>query len=686
MLKVLNCITNDHNPWLVILALLICTAGSLVAIRLYLRADITRGLQRTGWIFLAAVAGGTAVWCTHFVALIGYETILRPEYEPMLTMLSLMVAIIGMSICFSISFLRFPAAPEVGGAGVGLSAAAMHYVGMEAYRMNGMILWEPGYIAASLLFAAAFGALSLSRAMRPATRWCKYGGAASLTLAIVLLHFTGMAGITVIPLSFEDVAPPSEHLASAMALIVAGACLLVVGTGLASWVIDNSSRADSIETMRKLALSDGLTNLPNRLALSERLEVELERRRIRKQNVALVAIDIDGFKELNETHGHRAGDEVLVTMAQRLESCVEPGEFISRVGSDDFCVIKRYDRDAELVAFTNRLEEAVRKPVETERFNGTISVSMGVSLCPNDTSSREQLLGNAELALQRAKKDASRILCFYEGEMDNAQRARRKLAADLRVALDAGQFELHYQPQVGTHDGKLRGFEALMRWRHPERGMVPPSDFIPIAEESGLILLMGQWALRTACAEAASWDGDYRVAVNLSPVQFSDTRLPETVHQVLLDTGLPARRLQLEITESTIMNDAAQALHLLRRIKAMGVSIAMDDFGTGNSSLSTLRLFPFDKIKLDRSFINDFGRCPQAKAVIRAVLALGRSLGISILAEGVETPAQLAFLRKEGCDAVQGYLTGRPMPAGQLFAARAPSKDGTSAEPRALLA
>lgn len=683
MLRILNCITNDHNPWLVVLSLLICAAGSWVTIRLYMRADITRGLQRAGWVFLAAVAGGTAVWCTHFLALIAYETILKPEYEPMLTMLSLMVAILGMSASFGLSFLRFPAAPELGGAGVGLSAAAMHYVGMEAYKVNGMFLWDMNYVIASFVFAALFGALSLSRVMRPVTRWYKYGGAVSLTLAIVLLHFTGMAAITVIPLSFEDVAPPAEHLASAMALIVAGGCLLVVGTGLASWLIDNSSRADSIETMRRLALSDGLTNLPNRLALSERLEVELERRRIRKQNIALVVIDIDGFKELNETQGHRTGDDVLKAMAQRLTECVEPGEFVSRVGSDDFCVIKRYDREAELVAFTNRLEEAVRRPVATELYSGHVSVSMGVSICMNDSCSREELLGNAELALQRAKKDASRLICFYERDMDDMQRSRRKLAADLRGALVANQFELHYQPQVSADGTRLLGFETLLRWRHPERGMVSPVEFIPIAEECGLIQPIGQWVLRTACACATTWKGDYRVAVNISPVQLSDVRLPELIHEVLLDTGLPAARLELEITESTIMNDATQALHLLRRIKAMGVSIAMDDFGTGNSSLSTLRLFPFDKIKLDKSFINDFGHSQQAKAVIRAVLALGRSLGISILAEGVETPEQLAFLRKEGCDAVQGYLTGRPAPADQIFA----GGEGTGLpEQRALLA
>ncbi|MEC9367614.1 MAG: bifunctional diguanylate cyclase/phosphodiesterase [Pseudomonadota bacterium] len=668
MFQVVNCITGQHSPWLLLLALLTCAGGSWVTMRLYLRADITRGLQRAGWVFLAGVAGGAAVWSTHFVALLAFESAAKPHFEPLLTMLSLLVAIAGMSTGFGLSLgWRYPIAPEVGGVIVGLSAGAMHYIGIEAYRFDGLILWDSNFVIASLVLAAIFGGLSLSRAMRPITRWCKYGAAASLTLAILSLHFTGMAAVTVIPLAFEDVAPPYESATAAMALIIAGVSLLVVGSGLASWMIDNSTRADSVDAMRRLALTDGLTQLPNRLALSERLDVELERAAANGHSVAVVAVDLEAFKELNETKGHRAGDEVLRALARRLESCLDAGEFVARVGGDDFCAVKRYGREAELIDFTSRIEEAIRARLETSRFQGTFNVSMGVSIAPTDTSSKEQLLGNAELALQRAKSEPAQIICFYEGGMDDVQRARRKLASDLRNALDAGQFELHYQPQVDTTDGNLLGFEALLRWRHPERGMVSPAEFVPIAEERGLIVDIGDWVLLTACRSAAGWNGPWRVAVNLSPLQLADDRLPERVHLALLETGLSPSRLELEITESTIMRDPARALHLLRRIKGFGVSIAMDDFGTGHSSLSTLRQFPFDKIKLDRSFISDMEQCAQSKAVIRAVLALGGSLGIAILAEGVETQDQLDFLREEGCGAVQGYFTGKPVPQESLI-------------------
>jgi EAL domain-containing protein (putative c-di-GMP-specific phosphodiesterase class I) len=296
---------------------------------------------------------------------------------------------------------------------------------------------------------------------------------------------------------------------------------------------------------------------------------------------------------------------------------------------------------------------------------------MGVALYPNDGQSPEALIANADLAMYRAKGSISREVCFYDGEMDEAARDRTKMAKDLWAAIEAKQFYLHYQVQKSISTGEITGYEVLLRWRHPERGQVSPVEFIPVAEECGAILPIGEWVLREACREAANWPVDHKVAVNLSPVQIAHADMPAIVHSVLLETGLKPSRLELEITESSIFSDKQRALHALRAIKALGVSIAIDDFGTGYSSLETLQSFPFDKIKLDRSFLADVERSEEAKAMVRAILALGQGLRIPVLAEGVETRDQLLILQEEGCHEAQGYLLGRPMPMGDQKAVAA---------------
>lgn len=288
----------------------------------------------------------------------------------------------------------------------------------------------------------------------------------------------------------------------------------------------------------------------------------------------------------------------------------------------------------------------------------TPGASFGVAIYPDHAGTKPVLINNADLAMYRAKADPLKTFCFYEPSMDEAVRARRSLAADLRDANNNNQLSIYYQVQTALSTNEIRGYEALLRWQHPQHGFVPPSEFIPIAEENGLILQIGEWVLRQACATAKTWNPPYKVAVNLSPVQFAHSDLPRLIMETLVETGLSPERLEIELTESTIFADRERALHTLRQIKGLGVSIALDDFGSGYSSLDTLRSFPFDKIKLDRSFMGEIG--PQAKAIIRAVLALGKSLNIPILAEGIETPEQFSMLAREGCDEAQGFLLGRP--------------------------
>jgi predicted signal transduction protein with EAL and GGDEF domain len=317
---------------------------------------------------------------------------------------------------------------------------------------------------------------------------------------------------------------------------------------------------------------------------------------------------------------------------------------------------------AELHDFIARLESALFEEMTIDDFGIKPGASIGVALYPQDATTAEGLLGNADLAMYRAKGALRQTVCFYEVNMDEAARSRRSLANDLWAAIEKKQFHLHYQVQKSVTSGEITGYEVLLRWRHPERGNVPPMDFIVLAEECGAILQIGEWVLREACREAATWEVPHKIAVNLSPVQLAHADIAGLVHTVLLETGLSPSRLELEITETSIISDKEHALHTLRQIKNLGVSIAIDDFGTGYSSLETLRSFSFDKIKLDRSFMNEVEVSPQAKAIVRAILALGQSLEVPVLAEGVETQVQLDILHAEGCDEAQGYLLGRPTP------------------------
>lgn len=431
------------------------------------------------------------------------------------------------------------------------------------------------------------------------------------------------------------------------------------------WVVtfeDITQRLQSEEKISFMARHDGLTSLPNRIAFNDMLNQELELAERGGDRLAVIGIDLDAFKEINDQHGHAAGDTVLIELAGRLKATLQTNEFVARFGGDEFAAIKRFDDIAEVHDFIARCEQALVGEVPIEGFEIKTAASLGVAVFPEDGRGGEQLVANADLAMYRAKSSLVERVCFYEGAMDEAARQRRTLAQDLWDAVEKKQFHLHYQVQKSVSTGEITGYEVLLRWNHPTRGRVAPMDFIPLAEECGAILPIGEWVLQEACREAATWDRPHKIAVNLSPVQLGHQDMASIVRQVLVETGLNPRRLEIEITESSIITDKAGALHALRQIKALGVSIAIDDFGTGYSSLETLRAFPFDKIKLDRSFMNEVETSQQAKAIVRAILALGRSLEVPVLAEGVETRDQLDILQREGCDEAQGYLLGRPGP------------------------
>lgn len=765
-MRILSCLTDEHNLWLVGLAAGLCLLGAIITMRLFQRLRYAEPGARTAWVFLGAVATGATIWCTHFVAMMAYEPGVAVTYEPLLTGTSLGVAIGGSALALWLAARRFRHSVELGGVVFGLAVTAMHYTGMAAFAAEAVIHWSPAYVIASVIGAVVLGALAFHRvraAGRAGTVWSAVG---LMVGGIVALHFTGMAAMTVIPFAPMDGAATSDQANMAMAFAVAGVGLLILGTGMSSHALDLQSRAQarkhldelmegSVDGMvveqdglilavnaafaqlvdqdardlhgqslatwvadlaalrvgtltqtqlmvgegtvpvevaarrdaqqtadtplmiyavrdlrarlaqerriAHLARNDALTGLPNRSSFLEWLSRQTGETSPHA-SIALLAIDLDRFKEVNDIHGHAAGDQLLVRIAERMKACLKPGEFVARLGGDEFVATTPLSAREDALDLADRLREAITAPVDLDFAEVFCGASVGIAVWPDDAREMSALINDADLAMYRAKASLTDSICFYEGAMDEAVRTRRRMVQHLREALDHGQFTLNWQVQAAVETGEVTGYEALLRWTRPDGTSISPAEFIPLAEESGLILPIGEWVLRTACAEAAAWDVPHKVAVNLSPVQLGHVDLPRLVHQVLIDTGLSPSRLELEITETAMIADMERTTHILRQLKLLGVSIAMDDFGTGYSSLSTLRAFPFDKIKLDRSFMSELDGGPQSSAIIRAVLALGASLDIPVLAEGVETAEQLTFLRDQGCREAQGYLLGRPGP------------------------
>ncbi|MBN8974689.1 MAG: EAL domain-containing protein [Rhizobiales bacterium] len=636
MTAVIGCMIYQHNPWLLLAAVVVCIISSWGVIRLFSRATTRKNIQKIVWHFLTAILAGSAIWSTHFIALIGFDSGVPFEFDPAFTTISLLVAMVGAACGFVIAasgWVRL--APLIGGGIVGLAVSAMHYAGMIAYRVQGIVSWNEGYVVASIACAVLFSAAAFHVAMRREASNYSEGWAAAL---------------------------------QALGFAVAGVAVLIGCAGLAGYLIDEGVRAESYKQLQQMALHDSLTGLPNRRSFNERLDHEIEFAKMTGGKVALVEIDLDRFKEINDLRGHAAGDEVLRNIAERMMRALKESDFVARLGGDEFAAFHRTSTPADLIDFLSRIETVLSQVIKIDGYEFMPGASIGVAVYPDNAADKVTLVNNADLAMYRAKADVSQAICFYEPSMDEIVRARRSLANEMREAMLRDQLAVYYQVQTSVSTGEIVGYEALLRWEHPERGFIPPSEFIPIAEENGLIIQLGEWVLRTACRDAASWAPPYKVSVNVSPVQFAHVDLHKVIMEALLTSGLPADRLELELTETTIFANKERSLHILRQIKALGVKVALDDFGTGYSSLDTLRSFPFDKIKLDRSFIIEVESNLQAKAIIRAVLALGQSLAIPVLAEGIETEGQLELLKHEGCNEVQGYLLGRPAPLDRIVA------------------
>jgi diguanylate cyclase (GGDEF)-like protein len=446
-------------------------------------------------------------------------------------------------------------------------------------------------------------------------------------------------------------------------------CGPLANGGLVVTVEDITERRRALARIEYMARHDGLTNLPNRVLLRERIGRALLRSS-RGEQFAVFCLDLDGFKAVNDQYGHALGDAVLQAVAARLVRCVRELDTVARLGGDEFAIVQEaISGSADAITLAERLVEELLLPYELMGLRLNVHASIGIALSPQDGTVLDHLLNYADLAMYKAKSDGKGCYRLFEAAMDVELQRRRNLETDLRRALEVGELEPYYQPLLMLSSNQICGFEALVRWRHPDRGLVMPDEFIPLAEETGLISAIGELVLRRACHDALLWPSGLKVAVNLSPVQFHASRqLVEVVRDALRESGLPPERLELEITESVLLHDNEQAVAALQEIRALGVSFAMDDFGTGYSSLSYLRQFPFSKVKIDRSFVKDLGTSAESRAIVQAVTELGLSLGMIVTAEGVETSLQLRELAAHGCTQGQGYLFSPALPANEATA------------------
>lgn len=664
MLKLFACIALEHDYLFLSAAVLVCVLGSMLAMRLFARVRRASGLQRLHWLGMNGIVGGATIWTTHFVAMMGYKSDLVTGYDPTLTLLSLAIAVCVTTAGFAIAAIAEKSIlVEAGGAILGFGIIVMHYLGMSAYRVQGDLVWDRSYVVASVIAGIIFGALATSRVARPITRLCRHGGTLALILAIVSAHFAGMTALTIEPAA--GVAVPDSNLNQNLLMVVVLATTLVImALGASTYAIDQQTASDAVERYRHLSLHDALTGLWNRIGFLEQFERAAEKADLTSGQLSLLLFGLNRFKEVNDVHGHSAGDAVLRGVAERISGVLRDGEFAARIGGDEFVVVNtRHFSKGDATGLAQRLIRAINQPTQWAGQQLTVGASVGIAAYPADSRDPQELLAQADVAMYRAKAAAPNTMCFYDLSMDQAARERSALAMDMRGSLRRGEFELYYQVQNDVGTGAVIGFEVLLRWNHPRRGQISPAEFIPIAEKTGLILELGDWVLYEACKAAAQWRRPLGIAVNVAPQQLANSRFPSRVLEILNQTGLTPSRLELEITESGIIADQQNALHIIRQLKSLGVKIAMDDYGTGYSSLSTLQSFPFDKIKIDRGFIQGLTENKQSVAIVRSTLILAASLDIPVLAEGVETDEHVAFLAREGCQQAQGYHYGKPVSA-----------------------
>ncbi|MGF6528368.1 putative bifunctional diguanylate cyclase/phosphodiesterase [Variovorax sp. PvP013] len=675
----------DYNLWVVGLSFAIASFASYVALDLAKRVRTTDRVLARVWWGGGSAAMGTGIWSMHFVGMQAAAFPFAVGFGYALTGLSWFAAVAVSAIAlFIASRSRLSWKRLIGGAlAMGAGICTMHYIGMAAMDMAPGIRWSAGWVAASAFIAVAAAAAALliffglRRLQGGAARWGQLAAALVMGAAVCGMHYTGMAAA-----GFVD---PSVCLSvdelrgDSLGMLVAGATIVLLAITSFTSAIDarmqdqaavlTASLQHANAELKQLAFKDPLTGLANRLLFDDRMSAAVERCTRDDASLALLFIDLDGFKPVNDSFGHGFGDDVLREMARRLALQVRAADTVARVGGDEFVLLLEGNPDATAAALVaQRIIDALVKPVVQHDHEVRLSCSIGVAMFPAD-GPRDKWLTNADAAMYAAKRMGGNRFAFFARHMNAGAHERIELRNDLRQAIEAGMLTLHYQPKVSSDDNVITGVEALARWHHVARGMVSPGVFIPIAESFGLINALGQWVLQEACRQMARWRDEgltMRVAVNLSVHQLRQADLAQRVEQLLAEHRLDPSQLILEITESAAMEDAGNTLELFERLGRIGVKLSIDDFGTGYSSLSYLRRLQVSQLKIDQSFVRDLETSADARIIVKAVINLAHALNLSVVAEGVETAAQRDVLTAMDCDELQGYFYARPMTAEAL--------------------
>ncbi|MEN5300875.1 EAL domain-containing protein [Pseudomonas sp. TWI628] len=680
-------LTGSYSSALVLISLCVAILASYTALDLTGRITTAKGRAVHLWMGGGALAMGIGVWSMHFIGMLAFSLPVALGYDIALTAFSLLIAV--LSSGFALWLVSQPSLPRLqlafGALIMGTGIACMHYTGMAALRMLPGIDYDPTLFGASLAIAVGASAAALWIAFRlrqhtPYVRQVRGLAAMVMGVAIVGMHYTGMAAANFPEGSFCGALTDGLQ-GDGLVYLVLITTLAVLAVALLTSVLDarlearTAALAHSLtlanQELTQLALHDTLTGLPNRTLLSDRIEQAIGKVAEQGGCFALMFIDLDGFKPVNDAFGHHVGDLLLKAVAARLRGHLHSQDTLARIGGDEFVLLVELQEPEDAMDVAAKQVNLVSRAFRVAEHDLQLTASLGIVLYPGNGQDQLELLRNADAAMYHAKSAGKNGYSFFDASMNSNARQQLQLLQDLRTALEQGQFRLHYQPKFDAQACTPIGAEALLRWEHPQHGLMLPDRFIGLAEKTGLIIPIGEWVLDEACRQMRQWleqgHSDWRMAVNLSAIQFCHAGLVDSVARALQENGLPANRLTLEITETTAMHDADASLTVLQRLSDMGVDLSIDDFGTGYSSLMYLKRLPANELKIDRGFVRDLEQDSDDAAIVSAIVALGQALGLRIVAEGVETDRQQDFLTRLGCDSLQGYLLGQPVPAEQFM-------------------
>lgn len=687
--------TGTYNEILVLFSLLVAILASYTALDMSGRVATTQGSAARWWLAGGAFAMGLGVWSMHFVGMLAFDLPIPLGYDITLTACS-MLAAVGSS-AFALWLVSRPQLPRLrlllGAVLMGTGIAVMHYIGMAALQMQPGIDYHPGWFTLSIAIAVAASgaALWIAFHLRSGGRrkyLLRALAAVVMGFAIVGMHYTGMAAAQFPADSWCGAARDGGVPTQWLAILVVVATVAIMGVALIVSVLDRQmharthhlahSLARANEELLQAALHDPLTRLPNRILLQDRIEQAIEKARRKQEQFAVMFLDLDGFKGINDAYGHQAGDALLLEVATRVRGLLRSQDTLSRLGGDEFVLVVAATDPEDAAMVAQRIIDAIgHTALRVHGADLQVTASVGIALYPSDGTRERDLMAHADAAMYHTKDNGRNGYTFFAPSMNISAHQQLKLLNELRRAVERDELVLHYQPKFSAPDYDMVGAEALVRWRHPELGLLSPGAFIPAAERSGLILAIGEWVLDEACRQMRAWreqgHGITNVAINLSSLQFSSPNLVGMVADALRRHDVPASTLTLEITETTAMRDADASLGILDELTAMGVNISIDDFGTGYSSLLYLKRLPASELKIDRAFVRELESNTEDAAIVSSIIALGKTLNLRVVAEGVETVGQRQALRRLGCDLYQGYLMGEPVEADALFAVRQPA-------------